>query len=59
MKAKLKLRDPKNSKTENTVILGDFNIEVKEKNISDFMSTYNMKKFSKTENMFFKKNMLF
>ena len=28
---------------ENIIRLGDFNVEVKEKNISDFMSTYNLK----------------
>ena len=28
---------------ENIILLGDFNVEVKEKNISDFMSTYNLK----------------
>ena len=28
---------------ENIILLGGFNVEVKEKNISDFMSTYNLK----------------
>ena len=28
---------------ENIILLGDFNVEVKEKNISDFTSTYNLK----------------
>ena len=32
---------------ENIILLGDFNIEVKEKNISGFMSTYNLKSLVK------------
>ena len=29
------------------ILLGDFNVEVKEKDISDFMSTYNLKSLLK------------
>ena len=32
---------------ENITLLGDFNVEVKEKNISDFMSTYHLKSLVK------------
>ena len=32
---------------ENIILLGDFNVEVKEKNISDFMSPYNLKSLVK------------
>ena len=32
---------------ENIILLGDFNVEVKEKNISGFMSTYNLKSLVK------------
>ena len=32
---------------ENIILLGDFNVEVKEKNISDFMSTHDLKSLVK------------
>ena len=32
---------------EDIILLGEFNAEVKEKNISDFMSTYNLKSLVK------------
>ena len=35
------------SDDENIILLGDFNVEVKEKNISDFMSPYNLKSLVK------------
>ena len=34
------------------ILLGDFNVEVKEKNISDFMSTYNLKSLVKQKTCF-------
>ena len=37
---------------ENTILLGDFNVEVKEKNISDFMTTYNLKSLVKQKTCF-------
>ena len=37
---------------ENFILLGDFNVEVKEKNISDFMSTYNLKSLVKQKTCF-------
>ena len=37
---------------ENIILLGDFNVEVKEKNISDFMSTYNLKSLVKQKTCF-------
>ena len=37
---------------ENIIQLGDFNVEVKEKNISDFMSTYNLKSLVKQKTCF-------
>ena len=35
-----------------TILLGDFNVEAKEKNISDFMSTYNLKSLVKQKTCF-------
>ena len=37
---------------ENIILLGDFNVEVKEKNIYDFMSTYNLKSLVKQKTCF-------
>ena len=37
---------------ENIILLGDFNVEVKEKDISDFMSTYNLKSLVKYKTCF-------
>ena len=37
---------------ENVILLGDFNVEVKEKNISDFMSTYNLKSLANQKTCF-------
>ena len=37
---------------ENIILLGDFNVEVKEKNISDFMITYNLKSLVKQKTCF-------
>ena len=37
---------------ENIILLGNFNFEVKEKNISDFMSTYNLKSLVKQKTCF-------
>ena len=37
---------------ENIILLGDFNVEVKGKNISDFMSTYNLKSLVKQKTCF-------
>ena len=37
---------------ENIILLGDFNVELKEKNISDFMSTYNLKSLVKQKTYF-------
>ena len=37
---------------ENIILLGDFNVEVKEKNISDSMSTYNLKILVKQKTFF-------
>ena len=37
---------------ENIILLGDFNVEVKEKNISDFMVTYNLKSLVKQKTCF-------
>ena len=37
---------------ENFILLGDFNVEVKEKNISDFMSTYILKSLVKQKTCF-------
>ena len=36
---------------ENIILLGNFNVEVKEKNISDFMSTYNLKSLVKQKHV--------
>ena len=37
---------------ENMILLGDFNVEVKEKHIYDFMSTYNLKSLVKQKTCF-------
>ena len=37
---------------ENIILLGDFNVEVKEKHISDFMSSYNLKSLVKQKTCF-------
>ena len=37
---------------ENIILLGDFNVELKKKNISDFMSTYNLKSLVKQKTYF-------
>ena len=37
---------------ENIILLGHFNVEVKGKNISDFMSTYNLKSLVKQKTCF-------
>ena len=37
---------------ENIIILGGFNVEAKEKSISDFMSTYNLKSLVKQKTCF-------
>ena len=37
---------------ENIILLGDFNVEAKEKNISDFMGTYNLKSLVKQKTCF-------
>ena len=37
---------------ENIILLGDFNVEAKEKSISDFMSTYNLKSLIKQKTCF-------
>ena len=37
---------------ENIFLLGDFNFEIKEKNISDCMSTYNLKSLVKQKTSF-------
>ena len=37
---------------ENIILLGNVNVEVKGKNISDFMSTYNLKSFVKQKTCF-------
>ena len=37
---------------ENIILLGDFHVEVKEKNISDFMITYNLKSLVKQKTCF-------
>ena len=37
---------------ENIILLGDFNVEVQEKIISDFLSTYNLKSLAKQKTCF-------
>ena len=37
---------------ENVILLGDFNVEVEEKHLSNFMSAHNLKTLIKTKNLF-------
>ena len=37
---------------ENIILLGDFNIEVEEKNVSEFISVYNLRNFVKQKTSF-------
>ena len=37
---------------ENIVLLGDFNVEVMEKNVSEFMSVYSLRNLVKQKNLF-------
>ena len=37
---------------ENIILLGDFNVDVKEKSFSDFMSIYNLKSLAKQKSCF-------
>ena len=37
---------------ENIILIGDFNVEVQEKNVCDFMSTYNLKNLVKQKTCF-------